>query len=410
MQGTPAVRVENLSKRFRLYRQRNNTLKETVLSGRRGRYEEFWALSDVSLEIERGTTFGIIGENGSGKSTLLKCMARILKPDRGWVETDGRLAALLELGAGFHPEYTGRENIFLNGALLGLSRKQVEAVLDPIVEFSELSRFIDNPVKTYSSGMYARLGFSIAVHLDPEILIVDEILAVGDENFQRRCYQRIEEMKAAGKTLIMVSHALGTIRDHCRDCAWLDQGKLRAVGPVTDVVNQYLSEVRAREAATMEQSVAELHRQVPSGREGVGISKVLFVGPYGPGREFTTGDPLAVHVHYHSPRNGLRDVRFELGFVREDGVLVFSTASEVGTGQTLPGTGIVTLRLPALELLSGLYRLSVTIEDGESREPYTVLANAFPFRVSPEDGVPERGVSRLEHVWELPSLAGAPVK
>lgn len=402
MTGSPAVRVEDISKRFRLYHQRNNTLKETLLSGRRGHYEEFWALSDVNLEIEHGTTFGIIGQNGSGKSTLLKCIARILKPDRGSVQTDGRLTALLELGAGFHPEYTGRENIFLNGALLGLARREIEAVLEPIVDFSELARFIDNPVKTYSSGMYARLGFSIAVHLDPDILVVDEILAVGDENFQRRCYQRIEEMKAAGKTLIMVSHALETIREHCRDCAWLDQGKLRAIGPTTGVVNEYLSEVRTREAAQMEQTVAELHRMVPSGREGVGVSEVVFIGPNGRAREFETGDPLEIQVHYHSPREDLEEVRFQFGFVREDGVLVFSTATDAASGSNLPGSGVVTLRLPSVELLAGLYRLSVTIEDGQSREPFTVLANAFPFRVT-GDGQDERGVARLQHSWVLPA-------
>jgi ABC-2 type transport system ATP-binding protein len=405
MSAQSVVRVENVSKRFRLYHQRNSTLKQTLMTGRRARYEEFWALRDVSFEIEQGTTFGIIGQNGSGKSTLLKCVARILKPDGGSVHTEGRLTALLELGAGFHPEYTGRENIFLNGALLGLSRHEVEAVIDPIVEFCgpEVARFIDNPVKTYSSGMYARLGFSIAVHLDPDILVVDEILAVGDENFQRRCYQRIEEMKAAGKTLIMVSHALDTIRDHCRDAAWLERGNLRAIGPVTEVVNQYLSEVRAQEAAAMEKSVAALHRDVPSGREGVGVSEVVFSGPLGVAREFQTSDAVEVQVHYHSPREDLRDVRFELGFVREDGVLVFSTGTETDTGQSLPGTGVVTLKLPHLELLAGLYRLSVTIEDGASREPYTVLANAFPFRVSGREGVAERGVARLDHQWVLPA-------
>ncbi len=399
MTDVAAVRVDSLSKRFRIYHQRNQTLKQTVLSGRRGLYEEFWAVKDVSLEIPHGTTFGIVGQNGSGKSTLLKCIAGILRPDKGAVHVDGRLAALLELGAGFHPEYTGRENIYLNGALLGLSRQDVDAVLDPIIDFSGLSRFIDNAVKTYSSGMYARLGFSIAVHLYPDILVVDEILAVGDASFQRRGYQRIDAMKASGKTLIMVSHALDAIRDHCVECAWIDEGNLRAIGPVGDVLRQYLVTLREREAAEMEQTVAEIHRAAPSGRAGVGVSGVTFSGPDGSAREFETGDRLDVTVAYHSPWPKLRGARFELGFLRDDGVLVFSTAFASRTD--LPGTGEVILRLPQLALLSGLYRVSASIDDAESGEPYTVLANAFPFRVATMDGDWDRGLVRMEHSWEV---------
>jgi ABC-2 type transport system ATP-binding protein len=411
MTDVAAVRVNSLSKRFRIYHQRNQTLKQTVLSGRRGLYEEFWAVKDVSLEIPHGTTFGIVGQNGSGKSTLLKCIAGILRPDKGAVHVDGRLAALLELGAGFHPEYTGRENIYLNGALLGLSRQDVDAVLDPIVDFSGLSRFIDNAVKTYSSGMYARLGFSIAVHLYPDILVVDEILAVGDASFQRRCYQRIDEMKASGKTLIMVSHALDAIRDHCVECAWIDEGNLRAIGPVGDVLRQYLVTVREREAAEMEQTVAEIHRAAPSGRAGVGISQVTFSGPNGSAREFETGDPLEVAVAYHSPWNELRGARFELGVLREDGVLAFTTTFDA-TYTKLPGNAEVVLRLPQLELMAGLYRVSVTIDDGETGEPYTILANAFPFRVAGEDSDRQRGLVRFRHSWEVrasnPEEATAP--
>jgi ABC-type polysaccharide/polyol phosphate transport system ATPase subunit len=400
MTEVAAVRVDGLSKRFRIYHQRNQTLKQTVLSRRRGLYEEFWALNDVSLEIPHGTTFGIVGQNGSGKSTLLKCIAGILRPDKGTVDVDGRLAALLELGAGFHPEYTGRENIYLNGALLGLSRRDIDGVLDQIIDFSGLSRFIDNAVKTYSSGMYARLGFSIAVHLYPDILVVDEILAVGDASFQRRCYQRIDEMKASGKTLIMVSHALDAIRDHCADCAWIDEGNLRAIGPAEDVLRQYMVTVREREAAEMEQTVADIHRAAPSGRAGVGISQVSFSGPNGSAREFETGDPLEVAVAYHSPWSQLRGARFELGFLREDGVLAF-TATFNATNKVLPGNGEVVLRLPQLELLAGLYRVSATIDDSETGEPYTILANAFPFRVAGTDSDQHRGLVRFPHSWAV---------
>ena len=397
----PAVQVDAVSKRFRVYHQRNQTLKQTVLSGRRTRYEEFWALRDVSLEIPTGATFGIIGENGSGKSTLLKCITGILRPDGGAVTIQGRLAALLELGAGFHPEYTGRENIYLNAALLGLSRKVVDERLDAIVAFADLARFIDNPVKTYSSGMYARLGFAIAVHVDPDILLVDEVLAVGDEGFQRKCYERIDQLKAEGKTMILVSHALETIRDHCRDCAWLDHGELRAIGPADDVIAQYLSEVRAREVQRMEAATEELHRQVPSGRLGVGVTRVTFEGPAGAGREFDSGDRFDTLIEYHSPGERLEGARFTVEFIRDDGLLVYSTSSDADGTPALPGKGTVRLRVPALSLLPGLYRLGVTIADAESDEPYTVMANAFPFRVR-AGALPERGVARIEHHWELP--------
>jgi ABC-type polysaccharide/polyol phosphate transport system ATPase subunit len=405
MAGHIAVRVEDVSKRFRIYHQRNQTLKQTLLTGRRSRYEELWALKDVNLEVERGTTFGIIGENGSGKSTLLKTMAGILKPDRGQVVVEGRLAALLELGAGFHPEYSGRENIYLNGALLGLTRRMVDSVFDQIVEFSELERFIDNAVKTYSSGMYARLGFAISVFVDPDVLIVDEILAVGDESFQRRCYQRIDDMKAAGKTLILVSHALDTIVEHCRDCAWLEEGQVRALGPAREVVPQYLDAVREREEKSMATSVARLHQEVPSGRLGVGVTEVRFIGPDGAGHQFRSGKDFEVQVEYHSPSKMLRGARFSVEFVRGDGVLAFSTSSNGDAQTELPGSGVVRLKVPSLPLMDGLYRLGVTISDAATDEPYTVLANAFPFRVLKEDfetAGAERGVAHLEHSWLMP--------
>ncbi len=402
MSNDVAIRVQGVSKRFRLYGQRNQTLKQTVLTRRRGRYEELWALRDVSLEIPPASTFGIIGENGSGKSTLLKTIAGILKPDGGSVAVEGRLAALLELGAGFHPEYTGRENIYLNGALLGLSRRDVDRVFDDIVEFSELARFIDNAVKTYSSGMYARLGFSIAVHVDPDVLLVDEILAVGDESFRNRCYQRIDQMKGAGKTLVLVSHSLDTIRDQCGECAWLERGRLRALGPVDSVVRQYREAVKEQEAQSMEQSIAEIHKQIPSGRGNVGVSKVTFHSARGTGHQFRTGQNFEVRLEYHSPGPELKGVRFTVAFVREDGVVVFTTSTDTKRSTVIPGQGTVKLQLPRLPLLEGLYRVSVSMFDVKSGEPYTIMANAFPFRVSP-NGTIEKGVARLDHSWVMPN-------
>ncbi|HEY5156265.1 MAG TPA: ABC transporter ATP-binding protein, partial [Acidimicrobiales bacterium] len=242
--GDIAVSVEGVSKTFRLYHDRNQTLKATLMRGRRARYEEFQALEDVSLEVPAGTTFGLIGENGSGKSTLLKCMAKILRPDAGSITVNGKISALLELGAGFHPELSGKENIYLNGAILGLGSKDIDRKYDEIVEFAGLERFIDTPVKNYSSGMYVRLGFSVAINVEPDVLLVDEVLAVGDEQFQRKCNEKFAELRAQDKTIVVVSHALGLMRTICDQLAWFEHGHLRMSGDAGDVIDRYVAEVQ----------------------------------------------------------------------------------------------------------------------------------------------------------------------
>jgi lipopolysaccharide transport system ATP-binding protein len=238
-----AVAAEGVSKRFRIYHERNQSLKQTVLRRRRGVYEEFWALRDVSLEIPQSCTFGFIGENGSGKSTLLKCIAKILVPDEGTIRTEGSVSALLELGAGFHPELSGRENIFLNGAILGISAKELNDKFDEIVAFSGIERFIDTPVKNYSSGMYVRLGFSVAINVSPDILLVDEVLAVGDAEFQGRCRSKFKQLREDGCTIIVVSHSMQLIEDLCDLAAWLDDGRIKVKGTAPNVIDAYLEEV-----------------------------------------------------------------------------------------------------------------------------------------------------------------------
>ena len=237
--GPDAVALDGLGKKFRLTHDRNWTLKATVLAGHRTRYEEFWALRGIDLEIPHGSTFGIIGGNGSGKSTLLKVLAGIMRPDEGTAEVDGRLSALLELGAGFHPELTGRENVYLNGAILGFTSREIRRRFDDIVGFAELDRFIDEPVRNYSSGMYVRLGFSVAIHVEPDILLVDEVLAVGDHAFQKRCLDRFAQLKAEGRTIILVSHDLDMVGWLCEQTAWIQQGTLQAVGPSLEVIDRF---------------------------------------------------------------------------------------------------------------------------------------------------------------------------
>jgi ABC-type polysaccharide/polyol phosphate transport system ATPase subunit len=234
-----AIEVDNVSKRFRLFHERNQTLKSVVMRGRRSRYEDFWALRDVSFDVAQGQTFGLIGRNGSGKSTLLKCLAKIIYPTEGSIRHNGRMASLLEVGSGFHPELSGIENIFLNGAILGMSRGEVKSKLESIIDFADVGTFIDQPVKNYSSGMYVRLGFSVAIHVEPEILVVDEVLAVGDADFAAKCNLKFAEIKESGRTTVLVSHNLGTVRSMCDSVAWLDRGTLKAVGDAKSVTQAY---------------------------------------------------------------------------------------------------------------------------------------------------------------------------
>ena len=234
-----AVTVEHVSKRFRMYKERNDSLKSMVMRGKKSVHEDFWALKDVSFEVPQGTTFGLIGKNGSGKSTLLKCLAKILWPEEGSISARGKQASLLEVGSGFHPELSGRENVFLNGSILGMSRKEITRKFDDIISFSGVGHFIDQPVKNYSSGMYVRLGFSVAVAVTPDVLVVDEVLAVGDATFQKRCRTKFKEMKEEGRTVILVSHSMATVKDMCDEVAWLNEGELKMIGKTNDVVKAY---------------------------------------------------------------------------------------------------------------------------------------------------------------------------
>lgn len=239
-----SIRVEGVSKKFRLERNRPSSIKEAMLRiGKKSDTDDFWVLRDIDLDIEPGSFFGLIGHNGSGKSTLLRLMAGIHRPTTGTIESEGRLSALLELGSGFHPDLTGRENVYLNGAMLGLSRKQMAASMDQIIDFSGIGDFIDEPVKIYSSGMYVRLGFAVAVNVDPELLLVDEVIAVGDEQFQRRCMEHMNKLRAGGTTIVLVSHNTDLMADLCDRLGWLDHGRLMKVGEPAEVVEAYLDHV-----------------------------------------------------------------------------------------------------------------------------------------------------------------------
>jgi ABC-2 type transport system ATP-binding protein len=398
-----AIQIKNVSKRFRVYHQRNTSLKQALVDRQRGRFEEFWAVSDVSVDVPEGESLGIIGENGSGKSTLLKCVAGILIQDKGTIAVQGRLASLLEVGAGFHPDFTGRENIYLNGAILGLPRRYITTILDDIVSFAELEQFIDNPVKTYSSGMYMRLGFAIAVNLDPDIMLIDEVLAVGDEAFQRRCMERINAIRAEGRTLVFVSHALESVRAICDRCLWLDHGAARMLGGVDSVLAAYLAEVDRREAAELEVTeIAEV--DTSPGRMGVRITAIDFSGPDGPTTVLNTGDPLTISVGYAAPEP-LRGARFSITFLRGDGAPILTVPTDdLATGDAaLPREGVVRLALPGVPFLEGFYSVTVDITEIATGQHYKRLERVRPFRVHSADHR-EVGMALLGHTWELPQV------
>lgn len=238
---TNSIEVRNVSKKFKLYRERNQTLKSALMRGKVSDHDEFWALKNIDFDIPTGSSFGLIGSNGSGKSTLLKCLAKIYWPEEGRISYRGKMAAMLEVGSGFHHELSGRENIYLNGSILGMKKKEIDSKLDEIISFSGVERFIDQPVKNYSSGMYVRLGFSVAISVEPDVLVVDEVLAVGDAEFQEKCLQKFSEYRSAGRTVVMVTHSMESIKNMCDYAAWIEKGELREVGNAAEVSDQYIA-------------------------------------------------------------------------------------------------------------------------------------------------------------------------
>ncbi|HST64101.1 MAG TPA: ABC transporter ATP-binding protein [Mycobacteriales bacterium] len=395
-----AVSVQGVSKRFRLYHERNQSLKAAVMRRGRASYEEFWALRDVSLDIPAGVTFGLIGENGSGKSTLLKCIARILQPDAGRVVATGKVAALLELGSGFHPELSGRENVFLNGSILGLSKTQITDRFDDIVGFAGLERFIDSPVKNYSSGMYVRLGFSVAINVDPDILLVDEVLAVGDESFQRRCAEKFSDFRRAGKTIVLVSHAMGQLRNMCDQVAWLEGGRVKEGGAPGNIVDDYVGEAHTeRESVTVSEAT-------PENRWGSGEARVerfeLLDGSGRPTAQVRTGDPVTVRLHWSTTEPVERPV-FGVAVHSLEGIEV--TGPNTRDADLVPdkidGTGVVDLHVPRLLLLPGTYDLSAAVYDWTRQHPYDHRHRAVRFDVEP--GLPreEHGLTSLGGTWTI---------
>ena len=407
--GGNAVVVEGVSKRFQLVSDRPLSLKEAwtgmrLGSGRRFRRvssEPFWALRDVSLEVPQGSMYGLVGRNGSGKSTLLRVMAGIYRPTEGRVDVRGRTSALLELGAGFHPALSGRENIYLNASVLGVPKSQIDDRVDQIVEFAGLEEFIDSPVKIYSSGMYVRLGFAVAVHVDPEILIVDEVVAVGDEEFQLRCFSHLEALRAQGVTIVLVSHDLGMLRANCDQMAWLNRGLVAAVGEPQDVINAYLDTIDTEAAA----SVGHRPRPDDEGDTPLRITGLEFYDEAGHRpKTFASGDPLIVRVHYLASEP-IDDPVFSLGFYDHNNLHLAGPRSHVGGFRPgkLDGKGWVEFRLRRIPFRSGAFHVNAAVQDSDASFLYDRRAREFWLQISGEPDPQANGLLNLDGDWRTGS-------
>lgn len=382
---TQAIQLDKVSKRF-LYRpEQPRTLQESFVNlfGLRNRApaEELWALRDISFAVEKGDTVGLIGANGAGKSTLLRLIARILEPTSGRITVKGRVSTLLELGAGFHPELTGRENVYLNGSILGLTRKQIAEKFDELVAFAELERFIDVPVKHYSSGMYIRLGFAVAIHVDPEILLIDEVLAVGDESFQGKCLVRISELQAEGVTILYVSHNLHSVRKVCSRALWLDEGVIRAEGKPETVVERYLDSVRAEEGVEPWSAVSQERKRWGSGEAE--IVKVKFLDAQGKECDlFTTGQMMRVKIGYRAHKT-IRKPVFGVAIYTSDGIHINgpNTRTSGYDIDHIEGEGEVEFVIDYLPLLRGEYDFTAAIYDHNSVHPFDHHHRMYSFKV-----------------------------
>ena len=438
---TTAIEVARVSKIYRRFSHKKQfaTLKSALLSRSLIRNlrpdETFTALNDVSLTVPKGQTLGVIGRNGSGKSTLLKLVAGITKPSAGTVKVNGRISALIELGAGFHPEISGRENVFINGIMLGLSKREVAERFDEIVDFAEMKEFIEAPVKTYSSGMYMRLGFAVAIHVDPEVLLVDEVLAVGDEGFTHKCLDKFAEFKRRGKTILLVTHSLGMVERFCDEALWLDTGRIKGSGDPKRIVGAYVTYVEKREENELAAADAKARRgadaaivspdepasavlpdtpmetataagdmfRAAEGRWGsreVEITQVDFVGADGqPGHVFHSGDRVDLRIRMRAPLP-IDDFVVGVGIFNADGTCCYGTNTYIEelAPESIVGDTEATFTIESLDLVEGTYKVDVAIHKIDGY-PYDYHRLLHTFRV--KSRVKDVGIYRPRHKWSF---------
>lgn len=423
-----AIEVIHVKKSFKVFYDKGHSLKEKVLFRRRNQFETRSVLNDISFEAKRGEAIGLIGSNGCGKSTTLKLLTKIMYPDEGSIVMNGRVSSLIELGAGFHPDMSGRENIYTNASIFGLTRKEIDSRMKKIIEFSELEEFLDNPVRTYSSGMYMRLAFSVAINVDADILLIDEILAVGDANFQSKCFNKLREIKANGTTIVIVSHSLGQIELICDKSIWINNGKIVAEGIPRDVHPQYLDfmgnkkieydeineKIKVNEKILESESqdaVAEQNEVVSMdlnskrfGNKKVIIKDVNAVDSKNKKRNiFKTGELCEIKIDYFC-ENIYEDAVIGVAFIRNDGVYCYGTNTEIDKVEMkfdLYKNGRISFLIKQLNLLPGVYNLDVAIID-KYNMPADFIREALQIEMFYDKG--ELGINHIEHTWKVEPL------
>ncbi len=400
-----ALECTDVSVRFKRFREKDRMLRWTLINKlvKRQIAEDFYALKDVDFRVKPGETFGIIGENGSGKSTLMKLISGIINPDTGSISTHGKISALLELGAGFHPDLTGRENVFLNGSIMGLTRAQIRDRFKEIMRFSELEDFIDTPIKHYSSGMYMRLGFSIAINVDPDILLIDEVLAVGDQSFQQKCMDKIRDFKRRGKTIIFVSHDLNTVGKLCSRAVWLNEGRISARGTTQRVIDFYKESVLETEETRLEEDHQQVEEEVRErwGSKDVEITRVAFCDRDGKEvHQFRTGDPFRVKISYNA-RQRIKKPVFGIAIHRNDGAHINgpNTKLDDQVAEYIQGEGSVWYEIESLPLLPGTYNFSAVVYNYACDHPFDHHDQMYSFLVTPGCTEEEYGLFWIPSAW-----------
>lgn len=428
MKPENAIEVHNITKQFRIYMDKGHTLKERTLFSNRRKYEERNVLNGISFEVKKGEAIGLIGHNGCGKSTTLKLLTKIMYPDSGSIEMNGRVSSLIELGAGFHPDMSGRENIYINASIFGLTKKEIQKREKEIIEFSELEEFIDNPVRTYSSGMYMRLAFAVAINVDADILLVDEILAVGDMSFQAKCFNKLRELKKNGMTIVIVSHSLGQVEEICERSIWIDQGVIKLEGKPAKVHREYtmfMSEYTMGKDSTETEVETETETETETQEaEGDEIEEIDMSNPVmvkktldkntsiditnitmkdSNGREkknFITGEQAIVEFDYVSYEDESQPASLELLFVRNDGLECYET-NTFREGYALfevKNKGKIRCTIDKLNLIAGDYYLELSFRK-QNGFPYVYKDEAYKISITTLDR--ERGIAKLDHTWDF---------
>lgn len=398
MQEEYAIEVKNITKSFKVYLDKGNTMKEKMLFKKRRRYEERKVLQGISFQVKKGEAIGLVGHNGCGKSTTLKLLTRIMYPDSGEIVMRGRVSSLIELGAGFHPDMSGRENIYINASIFGLTRKEIDERLQEIIDFSELEQFIDNPVRTYSSGMYMRLAFSVAINVNADILLIDEILAVGDANFQNKCFGKLKEIKKSGTTIVIVSHSLGQIEQICERSIWINEGKIQAEGSPYEVHPEYLRYMDDRRNEAQNGQAEDDNNTTVRSHGHAYIEKAVIKNQNGnvTGR-FQTGETIKLLFDIKAKKT-VREIHVGVSIVREDGVYCYGTNTKNDDIAYVVVEGATTLQLilSDINLLPGRYYFDFEVKDLDG---YVLDYYQKAFEIEIVSATADVGICKIDHEW-----------